>query len=136
MTTYSPPNYTHVSIKYDQLAHITDMHITPHRDKNYVSVRTEPNPDGGAKVRSKPEEEEAVRDLSFDALQTQEKLDKILALLSGLLDPVKPCAICGRVADFVTEMPFGSAFEGDMICGDCCATLLDPVIQRAKEAQG
>lgn len=48
--------------------------------------------------------------------------------------PLPECFICHKHKSFYASMPWGSDYDGEVICGDCCHRYFDPVIKEAKNA--
>lgn len=65
---------------------------------------------------------------------TQGKLDEILRILRTR--NAKPCFICGNESIAWTDMPYGSFYDGSVVCGDCCAKYIDPLLDLVRVAKG
>ncbi len=43
------------------------------------------------------------------------------------------CIACGKPSDFTIIMPYGSAYDGDLLCWKCIRAFIDPVIERVRK---
>ena len=62
----------------------------------------------------------------------EQKLNRLLNLLDSKRDA--PCARCGNPAKCPTILPYGSRYDGWVVCGKCIAELIDPAIFAASTA--
>jgi hypothetical protein len=46
------------------------------------------------------------------------------------------CLICKERKYCYVSLPYGSEYDGEIICGDCCHKHFDPVIREAVNAPG
>lgn len=67
-------------------------------------------------------------------MQTQQKLDEILRLIRQRKN--RQCSVCGQEKHCWTDMPYGSFYDGEIVCGDCCAKYLDPILDLIRVAKG
>jgi hypothetical protein len=62
------------------------------------------------------------------------KLDEILRLIRQRKN--RECFICGQEKQCWTDLPYGSFYDGNVICGDCCAKYIDPILDLVCVAKG
>lgn len=82
----------------------------------------------------KPISTEKVVTFSGVDLSMHDKLDELLRMVRQRKN--RQCFICGEERQCWTDMPYGSFYDGNIICGDCCAKYIDPLLDLIRVAKG
>lgn len=62
----------------------------------------------------------------------EQKLNRLLNLLDSKRG--ETCSRCGNPADCPTVLPYGSKYDGWVVCGKCISELIDPAIFAAAKS--